>query len=535
MTKSTLRPELQDFFSALEIGELQEKEEREAKNKLHVSEFVGFAAFAYEKLRNLVDYKDDVLLRKNAIKRLLRQRNVFGQVVKEQTVAEDLLRELVLSRYLPNDAVPLKKIDDVAAIIVKYRALQTELRQQGAFNPYIKKWLLGLEAMEIEYMLVIDPLPRALTLYAYRLLRPVFRQALRQVSDKDYNTQLVITLQRLLAKADGDILAYHLFKHQYPDWFAGKFVNYAAIAQTLASSHNDQDRYLASRLGRRMQLLIGRKLIPFVILRVMLREHGLAKVRGFINQVGEMVRFSEAAYKKHYNEIRSRIRRKGFHAMMYILITKMALAIMVELPYERWVLGYINYTALAINLVLPPLLMLFITILITPAAKKNLDKLRQSMKEIVYGVDEPVWLKPPLAKRLAPRFWTRLLFGFLTTATFVASFGFIIYGLRELEFNFLSGALFIFFVSLVSFFGMSLRQQANSLKVIPPTGNIFTFILDVISLPMVWLGRWLSNTFDKINVFVLFLDFFVELPLKVLLKFLDKWFSFLREKKEEMF
>lgn len=534
MSKSTLRPEIQDFFSALELGELQEREGREEKNKLHVSEFVGFAAFAYEKLRNLVDYKDDVLLRKNAIKRLLRQRKVFGQVVKERTVAEDLLRELVLSRYLPNDSVPLKRIDEVATVIIKFRELQSELRQQGAFNPYIKKWLLGLEAMEIEHVLVIDPLPRAMTLYAYHLLQPVFRQTLRQVSDQDYNTQLVITLQRLLAKADGDILGYHLFKHQYPEWFSGQPINFSDVAKSLATAQHNQEKHLSNPLGRRMHILIGRTLIPFVVLRVMLREHGLAKVRGFINQVGEMIKFSEIAYKTHYNHVRARIRRKGFHAMVYIFLTKMALAILLELPYERLVLGQLNYLALGINLVLPPLLMLLITLSIMPTAKRNVDKLREGMKEVLYGSAEPVWLKPPLAKKVMPRWWSRLFFGLLTAVTFVASFGLIIYGLGELQFNFLSGALFIFFVSLVSFFGMSLRQQANSLKVIPPAGNIFTFIMDVIGLPMMWLGRWLSNTFDKINVFVLFMDFFIELPLKVLLRFLDRWFSFLRDKKEEM-
>ncbi|MFH1866633.1 MAG: hypothetical protein ABIJ81_00930 [Patescibacteria group bacterium] len=534
MSKAVLRSEVQDFFYALESAQELEKQEQADKNKLQVSEFVGFVAFAYEKLRNLVDYKDDVLLRKNAIKRLLRQRKVLAPVVTEQALANDLLRELVLSRYLPNNTVPLSRIDQLANILSKYRQLLTELRNQGDLEPNLKKWLLGLEACEIEYMLVIDPLPRILTLYAYRLLQPVFRPATLTVKEQTYNTQLVITLQRLLEKADHDILAYYLFKHRFPTWFKAEEYDLKEVAKALPEAHGLIEKQLHHKLVNRLQLLVRRALVPFTILRVMIREQGSAKVHNFIAHVGETTRVTEETYHRYYKQIRMKIRRKGLHAMAYIFLTKMLLAIFLELPYERYVIGHINYIALSINLIFPPFLMLLITLLITSPLKKNVSRLVMGMKEILYGLPEPLFLKSPPAKRVVPLSWARLGFALLSAATFIASFGLIIAFLQRTEFNVLSGALFIFFVSLVSFFGMSLRQQANSLKVVPAKGNIFTFILDIISLPMVWLGRWLSNTFDKINIFVLFMDFFIELPLKVLLKFLDRWFSFLKEKKEEM-
>ena len=41
---------------------------------IHVSELTSLPAFAYEKIRNIVDYKEENLLRKNAISRLLKRK-----------------------------------------------------------------------------------------------------------------------------------------------------------------------------------------------------------------------------------------------------------------------------------------------------------------------------------------------------------------------------------------------------------------------------------------------------------------------------
>ena len=49
-----------------------EKDDADAP-KIKVSEFISKMAFYYEKLRNTIDYKEEYLLRKNAILRILRR------------------------------------------------------------------------------------------------------------------------------------------------------------------------------------------------------------------------------------------------------------------------------------------------------------------------------------------------------------------------------------------------------------------------------------------------------------------------------
>ncbi len=535
MLKAILREEAMDFLASLELAWQKEQEQEEPKHKLQVNEFVGFAAFAYEKLRNLVDYKDDVLLRKNAIKRLLRQRAMLSGVVNDQTNAQDLLRELVLSRYLPNNTVATTKVDELAKLIRKYRELIQELKNQEAFTSDIRKWLLGVEAVEIEHSLVDDHIRHPLTSYAYKLLHPVFRQISRESNDQVYRRQLVIAIQRILEKADLDILSYYLAKHLFMDWFtAGSVDIISSVNRWLQLYHNIQ-KQLSYPLASRFQSIIRKALVPFIVLRSIIRSHGYQNIGELLTSPERMFRQTQESYSDYYTKLRAKIRRKGLHAMAYIFLTKMLLAIIIELPYEKYVLGSINKLALLINLFIPPLLMLLITLFITSPGKQSMEKLVKGIKEILYGSEEQVFLKSPLLRKPTSLWLARVGFIILSIVTFVASFGLIVFVLYKLEFNALSGALFVFFVSLVSFFGVSLRQQVNALKVVPGKTNIFTFILDVISLPMVWFGRWLSNTFDRINIFVVLLDFFIELPFKVILKFLDKWFAFLREKKEEIF
>ena len=61
--------------------------------RLQVSELISKMAFFYEKIRNTVDYKEDHLLRKNAIARILKRQIVIEGLLKMPST-EDLSRHL---------------------------------------------------------------------------------------------------------------------------------------------------------------------------------------------------------------------------------------------------------------------------------------------------------------------------------------------------------------------------------------------------------------------------------------------------------
>ncbi len=59
-------------------------------------------------------------------------------------------------------------------------------------------------------------------------------------------------------------------------------------------------------------------------------------------------------------------------------------------------------------------------------------------------------------------------------------------------------------------------------------------LIDVVSLPILRAGQWLSQSISRLNVFLFFFDFLFEAPYKLFLSVLEEWFAFMKEKKEEL-
>jgi len=119
--------------------------------------------------------------------------------------------------------------------------------------------------------------------------------------------------------------------------------------------------------------------------------------------------------------------------------------------------------------------------------------------------------------------------------SFLVPFVLIIYFLDKIEFSYLSILLFLVFLSIVSFFGLRIRNSARELIVLKKRENIISELVDFFTLPFVRLGRWLSFNFSRINVFVFILDFMIEAPLKIMLQAIEEWLAFFKEKKEDLY
>ena len=60
------------------MGE-KEKDRSPDESTISVSEVSSALAFYYEKIRNIIDYQDEHLLRQSAIKRILNRRLIFQE------------------------------------------------------------------------------------------------------------------------------------------------------------------------------------------------------------------------------------------------------------------------------------------------------------------------------------------------------------------------------------------------------------------------------------------------------------------------
>ena len=123
-----------------------EKDEVKDEDVIGVSETVSVAVSIYETVRNTLEYDEEHLLRRNAIRRILKRRLGEGN---SRELATKLIRELIWARYLPNHKIPTAMIGTVAEIFEKYKLLFAGLDGESKDEQEQYEWLLDILSTEV--------------------------------------------------------------------------------------------------------------------------------------------------------------------------------------------------------------------------------------------------------------------------------------------------------------------------------------------------------------------------------------------------
>jgi hypothetical protein len=236
--------------------------------------------------------------------------------------------------------------------------------------------------------------------------------------------------------------------------------------------------------------------------------------------------------EEHYSNIKNKLHSSIIRAVIFIFITKMFVSLLVEVPYEIYFLGHINWLTLMINLLFPPILMYASASLIKIPGEKNTLRLIEKIKRIVYGRNktEIIESKMKFSPSMPITSSLKLIYGFM----FITIFTLTIWLLYGLGFNIVSGFLFFFFISVVSFLALRIRLSAKDLLVIKEKSGKLSSFIDFLLLPFLRIGYWLAAKFEGVNFFLFFLDFIIEAPFKLFLEVASSWIDFVKEKKEEL-
>jgi len=213
----------------------------------------------------------------------------------------------------------------------------------------------------------------------------------------------------------------------------------------------------------------------------------------------------------------------------------MALAIILELPIDRYLEGRINPISLIINIVTPPLILFFIALAVKAPNDSDITNLLKVVKQLFDTnsiLPENKKIQISFNKK-GRTFVDYIFFGFYALLTILLVW--VSYSiLNAIGYNFASYIIFLFFLSVVSYFGYTIASSAAEYKVRNVNeGGFLTFLGDTLSLPVIRMGRKLSQGVSKINLFVFILDFIIESPFKLLVEFLEQWLAYVREKREE--
>ncbi|OGG23564.1 hypothetical protein A3E42_05245 [Candidatus Gottesmanbacteria bacterium RIFCSPHIGHO2_12_FULL_40_13] len=502
--------------------------------RISVSQTVSFAAFLYEKMRNAVEFREDHLIRRAAIQRILKRRLILNENGRD--LAEPLIKELLWARYYENNTIGEEKIGEIQSIIDKYFFIRNELiaGRISSEQEKISDFIIEVLSCEIQENLSPNYRQEAFTNYVYQILRPYI---LPFNTEEERDIQVYIAVERTFAHNDNALIRYHLLKLIVPEITEITWQTADPVLPKLYDAVNRIERDLTHPLKDKIRNIVKKQIPPFLILRDIF-ENNRHQLAGIMNDESKLKYKVDEACRKRYDESRSRLSRTAIRSFIYILLTKVIFAFILEIPYDLYILGEIAYLPIAINVIFPPILMTLIILSVTVPGDDNTRKIYQLIKGIIDNdPDTPAVIGSGIAvgkKSRTRGFVFTGLFTLTYLLTYIMSFGSIIYGLTLLKFNPVSQSIFIFFVTLVTFFAYRVIQITQEYQVVSQE-NFFSTLTDFFFLPIIRVGQWLSGeVLQRFNVFIFIFDFIIEMPFKAIVEVFDEWIRFVRLKKEEI-
>jgi hypothetical protein len=497
---------------------------------INVSSTVSLLARIYEKARNAVEFRAEHLVRRAAIERILKRRIMLNG--GSTHIAENLVLELLWAKYIDSALIDDAKVQEIHSIISRYLFLKTHLFTGASARQGIT-WesILGLVSSEIEDTIVSAKKREALNNFVYQAIRPQIK--LPDSDERYVNMQTYISVARAYAQSDDALIVYELMKLIQPNWFALTDHVNEEEAHTLIENLRLVQSAMKDPIGDSLNRFIRVQTAPFFVLRDFFYEYG-AKARAIIENQEEFEQKLAEVANKRYHEIGTKVRRAVIRSIIYIFLTKMVFALALEAPFDIFITKRVEYLALAINTIFPPILLFLVAGFVTLPGADNTRRLVERIKTIIYKFDtlkneKEVFIPKPQIRRPI----LTGVFSFLYLITFIISFGCISYVLTKLHFNIASQIIFVFFVTLVSFFAYRIRVSAKEYEIIDRQGFLSP-IVDFFFLPILRVGHILSREIAKINIFIFFFDFILEAPLKVIFEVVEEWVRFVRTKKEEI-
>ena len=522
--------------------------------RIQVSELISKMAFYYEKIRNSVDYKEEYLLRKNAIERILRRHILIEGVIKiskSEEISKNLIIELIRAGYLPNNKLGEEKIEEVSSIIEKYIKLRnyslskisasSELKQGNVMKARdnlhdkseISNWLIAILSSEVEESLG----RKRAELVAVSNIYEILSKNIKLPSGLDYKDdleiQIYLSIHRSFLKFDKKMLSFILFKYYNSEWNKAEDEDIAKISQNIVDLYYTIQKQLKHPLRKQLNLIAKNYTVYYVVLIELIEEDPVKVYDNIKNDPKSFPRLIKNTCLKKYKNIKSKLWRSAMRSIVYIFLTKSIFVFLLEVPAIKFFGEEINLLSLAINITFPAFLLFIVVFFTKIPVDENTAKIVEGIEEITIKEKErkePFILKKPSKRRGV----MSVVFAFIYTITFFISFGTVVWALQKINFTWVSIIIFLFFLAFVSFFGIRIRKGVKEFIIIKPKENIFSFLIDFFYVPIILSGKWLSEKFARVNVIVFILDFIIETPFKIIVEIAEEWTKYLRERKEDI-
>lgn len=493
------------------------------ERKITVNPFVSKVASAYEKLRNAMEYREDEVILRATIERILRRRLLLGGTAK--STAEPLIRELIWARYMPDNSVPESAIIQVEETIDLYlqlrlRVLEKHKVKVGEMN----EWTYQLMSSSLEHILNPNTEKQTIAHFMYQ----VMRDDVTIVDDNEQtrDAQVYLGVRRAFARDDIAFLRFHLFQLYFGELSFGTIDH---VVDSFKDGFKEINTQLSYPKKDRIYSYVKKRAAVFFILEDILRQN-----KGSLVQLlGDEQKLQDSVYTNctaRYKSISAKVRTAIIRSFVFILTTKVIFAFGIEGTYERIVYGSIQWASIFLNTSIPPLLMIVVSLFIRTPGADNTKLILSYIRQVLYD-EQPRLGNQLIVKKKADR--PNGVFTALWLSAFLISFGAIIYTLSRLHFNVISQGIFIFFITIVSFLAYRISMAAHVFSV-GEKQDLLTPFIDFLFMPIIRVGRKLTQSISQVNFTLFLFDFIIETPFKLIFAFVEQWFKFLHEKTEDL-
>lgn len=509
------------------INIFEGKENNKDDEKVTVNPLISKVASFYEKFRTSMDYGSEETVPRRAIERMLK-RMLFLDI-KSKNIGADLVRELVWAGYFPSGSISESTIEEVSKTINIYLKLKLSLSEKKILKrDELNNFIMETLSCEILYILFPSKEREAFTNFIYKNLRNSIN--ILDDSEETKDVQVYLAIRKGFAKDDPASLKYHLFTQIFGNLSESNF------DETVSNFENGykQIKFQLSYPKKEKILNHVKKKIPpfFILYEILQMEKGNLKEISKNESALKKLIFETCEYK--YKSIRRKVQTAIIRSFFFILFTKVIFTILVEGTFDTIVYGEIRWSSIILNSMIPPILMVLAGISITTPGKSNTEAIYEDIKKLLFEEDPVIISQANIKlKSSGGKSLSDYIFSGLWLLSILLTFGGAWYLLGLLDFNFLSKGIFIFFVAIISFLSYRIYQTANSYTVIKKP-SIFTPFFDFLFVPIIRVGRSLTEGISQVNFLILVIDFLIETPFKGIIGFFEQWFIFAANKREEL-
>ncbi|MFA6814229.1 MAG: hypothetical protein WCR60_01635 [Patescibacteria group bacterium] len=515
---------------------------------LEVDEVASKIAKAYEKVREVIDWKEENLLRRAAIERILKRRLVsklYGisimPDVKAKEIAEPMALELMRSGYFDSGRIGRKQVTELENILNKYIKIMSDSRlPRGNDDVYVKKkinfynWIIELAACEIEELLFPNFKENALiNLMTNVLYKRIKILPSNKVSDMEKFLQTYIAVHRTLYNFDNPIIAFNLIKIKYPFWVKEDPKSVKQVTEQAVEIRQEIEKDLEKPLGKGFFQIAAKYDAAYRLINDITDEINDTPSMVKANYADEekLDKLIETVYDRRRKNLKKKLFRSAIYSTLSIFVAGGASFIIFEGPVARWAGVPFSILTLFFDLLIPSFVMFLLVLAIRPPHPNNFPVVVKEIKKIVYHqAEEDVY---ELALNKKKNKFLHALFVIISTLFGLAGLALIFWVFKIAKVPWTSMYIDTVFTAMVFFAATAIKATSKEIT-IQDKGNILESFLDLFSVPMAKIGQWFSNKWREYNIVSALFTALVDTPFSAIIRLVEDWRNFLKEKSAEI-